>query len=95
MFLSVQSTSTPVNDNLMEMMVMIDAAKRSPAKTYSTHSLFWLCKTGFQECKPLSITAKLVANLITTAGADRILTMDLHAGQISWIFLISSVDDYK
>ena len=89
----IQSTSSPVNDNLMELMIMIDAAKRSSAKRITAVMPY----SGYarQDRKSASrtpITAKLVANLITKAGADRILTMDLHAGQIQGFFDIP-VDD--
>ena len=89
----IQSTSTPVNDNLMEMMVMIDAAKRSSAKRITAVTpYFGYARQDRKSASRTPITAKLVANLITTAGADRILTMDLHAGQIQGFFDIP-VDD--
>ena len=89
----IQSTSSPVNDNLMEMMVMIDAAKRSSAKRITAViPYFGYARQDRKSASRTPITAKLVANLITTAGADRILTMDLHAGQIQGFFDIP-VDD--
>jgi ribose-phosphate pyrophosphokinase len=89
----VQSTSTPVNDNLMELMVMIDAAKRSSAKRITAViPYFGYARQDRKSASRTPITAKLVANLITQAGADRILTMDLHAGQIQGFFDIP-VDD--
>ena len=89
----IQSTSTPVNDNLMEMMVMIDAAKRSSAaRITAVIPYFGYARQDRKSASRTPITAKLVANLITTAGADRILTMDLHAGQIQGFFDIP-VDD--
>jgi ribose-phosphate pyrophosphokinase len=89
----VQSTSTPVNDNLMEMLVMIDAAKRSSAKRITAViPYFGYARQDRKSASRTPITAKLVSNLLTTAGADRILTMDLHAGQIQGFFDIP-VDD--
>ena len=89
----IQSTSTPVNDNLMELMVMIDAAKRSSAKRITAViPYFGYARQDRKSASRTPITAKLVANLPTTAGADRILTMDLHAGQIQGFFDIP-VDD--
>ena len=83
----VQSTSSPVNDNLMELLIMIDALKRASAKTINLVIPYY----GYarQDRKARSrepITAKLVANMITAAGADRILTLDLHASQIQGFF---------
>jgi len=89
----IQSTSTPVNDSLMELMVMIDAAKRSSAKRITAvMPYFGYARQDRKSASRTPITAKLVANLITTAGADRVLTMDLHAGQIQGFFDIP-VDD--
>ena len=89
----IQSTSTPVNDNLMELMIMIDAAKRSSAKRITAViPYFGYARQDRKSASRTPITAKLVANLITEAGADRILTMDLHAGQIQGFFDIP-VDD--
>lgn len=83
----IQSTSYPANDNIMELLVMLDALKRSSAKRVTTVIPYF----GYarQDRKPgprTPITAKLMANLITSAGADRVLTMDLHAGQIQGFF---------
>ena len=89
----VQSTSTPVNDNLMELLVMIDAAKRSSAKRITAViPYFGYARQDRKSASRTPITAKLVANLVTEAGADRVLTMDLHAGQIQGFFDIP-VDD--
>ncbi len=89
----IQSTSTPVNDNLMELMIMIDAAKRSSAKRITAViPYFGYARQDRKSASRTPITAKLVANLLTTSGADRILTMDLHAGQIQGFFDIP-VDD--
>ena len=86
MFL-VQSTSYPANDNLMELLVTIDALRRASARRITAVVPYF----GYarQDRKPgprTPISAKLVANLIDTAGADRMLTMDLHAGQIQGFF---------
>ncbi|MEQ7874083.1 ribose-phosphate pyrophosphokinase [Sphingomonas sp. ASV193] len=83
----VQSTSYPTNDNLMELLICMDALKRASAKRITAVIPYF----GYarQDRKPgprTPISAKLVANLITTAGADRVLTMDLHAGQIQGFF---------
>ena len=89
----IQSTSTPVNDNLMELMVMIDAAKRSSAQRITAViPYFGYARQDRKSASRTPITAKLVADLLTTAGADRVLTMDLHAGQIQGFFDIP-VDD--
>lgn len=89
----IQSTSTPVNDNLMELLVMIDAAKRSSAKRITAvMPYFGYARQDRKSASRTPITAKLVADLVTAAGADRVLTMDLHAGQIQGFFNIP-VDD--
>ena len=83
----IQSTSSPVNDNLMELLIMIDALKRASAKTINVVMPYY----GYarQDRKARSrepITAKLVANMLTAAGANRVLTLDLHAVQIQGFF---------
>jgi ribose-phosphate pyrophosphokinase len=83
----VQSTSYPTNDNLMELLIMIDALKRASAKRITAVLPYF----GYarQDRKPgprTPISAKLVANLITVAGANRVLSVDLHAGQIQGFF---------
>ena len=89
----VQSTCTPVNDSLMELMIMIDAARRSSAtRITAVIPYYGYARQDRKSASRTPITAKLVANLITKAGADRILTMDLHAGQIQGFFDIP-VDD--
>ena len=89
----VQSTSSPVNDNLMEMLIMIDAARRSSAsRITAVIPYFGYARQDRKSASRTPITAKLVANLLVTAGADRISTMDLHAGQIQGFFDIP-VDD--
>ena len=89
----IQSTSTPVNDNLLELLIMIDAAKRSSAtRITAVMPYFGYARQDRKSASRTPITAKLVSNLITKAGADRVLTMDLHAGQIQGFFDIP-VDD--
>ena len=83
----VQSTSSPVNDNLMEMLIMIDALKRASAGRITAVMPYFGYARQDRKTKPRDpISAKLVANLITRAGADRVLTMDLHANQIQGFF---------
>jgi len=83
----VQSTCFPANDHLMEMLIMIDALKRGSAKRITAVMPYFGYARQDRKTGPRSpISAKLVANLITTAGADRVLTMDLHAGQIQGFF---------
>lgn len=83
----VQSTCTPPNDNLMELLILIDAARRASAKRITAVLPFYGYARQDRKDRPrVPITAKLVANLITKAGADRVLTMDLHAGQIQGFF---------
>jgi ribose-phosphate pyrophosphokinase len=83
----IQSTCAPTNDNLMEMLAMIDALKRASAKRITAVLPFYGYARQDRKDQPrVPITAKLVANLITTAGAHRVLTMDLHAGQIQGFF---------
>ena len=83
----VQSTSRPVNDNLMELLVMTDAMKRASAgRITAVIPYFGYARQDRKTKARDPISAKLVANLITTAGADRVLTMDLHAAQIQGFF---------
>ena len=83
----VQSTCAPVNDNLMEMLIMIDALKRASAGRITAVMPYFGYARQDRKTKPRDpISAKLVANLITRAGADRVLTMDLHASQIQGFF---------
>jgi ribose-phosphate pyrophosphokinase len=89
----IQSTATPVNDSLMELLIMIDAAKRSSAaRVTAVIPYFGYARQDRKSASRTPITAKLVADLLTTAGAHRVLTMDLHAGQIQGFFNIP-VDD--
>ena len=83
----VQSTCSPVNDNLMELLIMIDALKRASAGRITAVMPYFGYARQDRKTKPRDpISAKLVANLITRAGADRVLTMDLHANQIQGFF---------
>lgn len=83
----VQSTNNPVNDNLMELLIMIDALKRASAGRITAVIPYYGYARQDRKAKARDpITAKLVANLITAAGADRVLTMDLHAAQIQGYF---------
>jgi len=83
----IQSTSCPANENLMELLIAIDAVKRSSAKRITAViPYFGYARQDSQPGPRTPITAKLVANLLTTAGADRILTMDLHARQVQAFF---------
>ena len=85
----VQSTCSPVNDNLMELLIMIDALKRASAGRITAVIPYFGYARQDRKAKARDpISAKLVADLITTAGADRILTMDLHASQIQGFFNI-------
>ena len=83
----VQSTSNPANDNLMELLLVIDALKRSSAKNITAViPYFGYARQDRKVVPRTSISAKLVSNLITKAGADRVVTIDLHAGQIQGFF---------
>ncbi len=83
----IQSTSSPVNDNLMELLVMIDALKRASARRITAViPYFGYARQDRKTMSRAPISAKLVANLLTSAGANRILTVDLHAGQIQGFF---------
>jgi len=85
----VQSTCTPVNHNLMELLIMIDALKRASAGSIIAVIPYFGYARQDRKVKPRTpISAKLVADLITAAGADRVLAMDLHAGQIQGFFNI-------
>ena len=83
----IQSTCSPVNDKLMELLIMIDAAKRASAgRVTAVVPYFGYARQDRKARSRDPITAKLVADIITSAGADRILTMDLHAAQIQGFF---------
>jgi ribose-phosphate pyrophosphokinase len=83
----IQSTCCPVNDNLMELLVMVDALKRASASRIAAVMPYYgYARQDRKVASRAPITAKLVADLITAAGADRVLTIDLHAGQIQGFF---------
>jgi len=83
----IQSTCTPPNKNLMELLIMMDALRRASAdRITAVLPFFGYARQDRKDQPRVPITAKLVANLLTTAGADRILTIDLHAGQIQGFF---------
>ncbi len=85
----VQSLTTPVSDNIVELLIMIDAAKRASAgRITAVIPYFAYGRTDKKDQPRVPITARLLADLITTAGADRVLTMDLHAAQIQGFFNI-------
>ena len=83
----IQSISSPANDNLMELLLCVDALKRSSAKNITTViPYFGYARQDRKVVPRTSISAKLVSNLITKAGADRVVTVDLHSGQIQGFF---------
>jgi len=83
----IQPTSPPANDHLMELLIMIDALHRASAERVTAVIPFYgYCKQDRKTKGREPISAKLVANLLVVAGADRVLTMDLHAGQIQGFF---------
>ena len=83
----IQSTCTPINDHLMEMLIMVDACKRASARRVTCVIPYFGYARQDRKAKARDpISAKLVANLITSAGTDRVLTMDLHAAQIQGFF---------
>jgi ribose-phosphate pyrophosphokinase len=85
----IQSTCQPVNDNLVELLLMIDAVKRASAKRITAVMPYYGYARQDKKVAPrVPISAKLVADLLTTSGATRVITMDLHAGQIQGFFNI-------
>lgn len=83
----IQSTCTPVNDSIMELLILIDAVKRASAgRINAVVPYYGYARQDRKTRAREPITAKLIANLLTTAGADRVITMDLHAGQIQGYF---------
>ena len=85
----LQSTSTPVNDHLMQLLIIMDALKRASAKRITAVIPYYGYGRQDRKVKPrVPISAKLVADLITTAGANRVVSLDLHAGQIQGYFNI-------
>ena len=92
----IQSTSYPANDNLMELLVCLDALKRASARrTTAVIPYYGYARQDRKSGPRTPISAKLVANLITSAGADRVLTLDLHAGQIQGFFDIPTDNLYS
>jgi len=84
---AIQSTSFPANDHLMELLIIIDALRRASARRITAVlPYFGYARQDRKSGSRTPISAKLVANLITNAGADRVLTLDLHAGQIQGFF---------
>ncbi len=83
----IQSTSAPANDHLMELLIMVDALRRASARRITAViPYFGYARQDRKQGPRTPISAKLVANLITRAGADRVLTVDLHAGQLQGFF---------
>nr|MDO8117948.1 ribose-phosphate diphosphokinase [Candidatus Sigynarchaeota archaeon] len=83
----VQSTCNPVNENIMELLIMLDALRRaSPRRITAVIPYYGYARQDRKDQPRVPITAKLIANIITVAGANRVLTMDLHAGQIQGFF---------
>ncbi len=93
---AIQSTSYPANDHLMELLIIIDALKRASARRITAVlPYFGYARQDRKTGSRTPISAKLVANLITRAGADRVLTLDLHAGQIQGFFDIPTDNLYS
>src|SRR5580698_2018263 len=91
----IQSTSAPANDNLMELLIIIDALRRASARRITAVIPYFGYARQDRKVGPRTpISAKLVANLITEAGANRVLTVDLHAGQIQGFFDIPTDNLY-
>ena len=91
----IQSTSYPANDNLMELLIIIDALRRASARRITAViPYFGYARQDRKTLPRTPISAKLVANMITHAGADRVLTVDLHAGQIQGFFDIPTDNLY-
>jgi ribose-phosphate pyrophosphokinase len=91
----IQSTSFPANDHLMELLVCLDALKRASARRVTAVIPYYgYARQDRKTASRTPISAKLVANLITTAGADRVLTLDLHSGQIQGFFEIPTDNLY-
>ena len=88
----IQSTCNPANQNLMELFIMIDAARRASAKRITAVIPFYGYARQDRKDQPrVPITSKLVANLLVSAGTDRVLTVDLHAQQIQGFFDLSLI----
>src|SRR6185312_3568363 len=92
----IQSTSYPANDNLMELLVTLDALRRASARRMTTVIPYYgYARQDRKAAGRTPISAKLVANMITAAGADRVLTLDLHAGQIQGFFVKDIKERYN
>ena len=90
----IQSVCSPVNDHLMELLILIDAAKRASARRITAVLPYFAYARQDRKDKPrVPITAKLVANLLVTAGANRVLTMDLHADSVHGFFSVLATAD--
>jgi len=85
----VQPTCPPTNQHLMELLIMVDAARRQRGPDHGGHSFFRICATGPQRSAAGADYGQLVANLLNAAGVHRVLTMDLHAQQVQGFFSIS------
>ncbi|WP_423363786.1 ribose-phosphate diphosphokinase [Mycoplasma sp. P36-A1] len=91
----IQSTSNPVNESLMELLIMMDACKRASAKSINVIMPYYGYSRQDRKAKPRQpITSRLVADMLQTAGADRVVTFDLHAPQIQGFFTIPIDDIY-
>src|SRR6202035_5589133 len=91
----IQSTSYPANDHLMELLVSLDALRRSSARRITAVVPYYgYARQDRKTGSRTPISAKLVANMVTTAGADRVLTLDLHSGQIQGFFDIPTDNLY-
>ncbi|HCI86350.1 MAG TPA: ribose-phosphate diphosphokinase, partial [Dehalococcoidia bacterium] len=85
----LQSTVEPVNDNVMELLIMIDAAKRASAGRITAVIPFYsYARTDKKDQPRVPITGRLIADLLETAGADRVIMVDLHAGQVQGFFQV-------
>ena len=92
----IQSTSNPANDNLMELLLCIDALRRSSAKNITAVIPYYGYARQDRKVVPrTSISAKVVANLISNAGASRVVTVDLHAGQIQGFLICQLITFYN
>ena len=88
----IQTMSSPVNDNLMELLILIDAARRASAGRITVVIPYYAYgRTDKKDQPRVAITARLIADFISISGADRVLTMNLHAGQIQGFFNILSL----
>jgi len=92
----IQPTCSPVNDNLVELLLMLDACKRSSASRITAVIPYYGYARQDKKVAPrVPISARLVADMLTAAGADRVITMDLHAGQIQGFFQYSGGQPFR